>query len=135
MLVIGPVSAPSGNGDRPGVEIAPASPTGPALALVPALAIGLSSVAVIAPDRQPSDHWRRKRNNIVNRPGGNNNFVNININRPGWGLGDAGHGHWADIGTTITFRRTIMAGITAVGAGTGATTGMRRSLPARRPGV
>ena len=34
-------------------------------------------------------------NNIVNRPGGNNNFVNIN-NRPGWGLGDGGHGNWAD---------------------------------------
>jgi tetratricopeptide (TPR) repeat protein len=34
-------------------------------------------------------------NTIVNRPGGNNNFVNIN-NRPGWGLGGGGHGHWAD---------------------------------------
>ena len=35
------------------------------------------------------------RNNIVNRPGGGNAFVNIN-NRPGWGLGDGGHGNWGD---------------------------------------
>jgi tetratricopeptide (TPR) repeat protein len=35
-------------------------------------------------------------NTIVNRPGGGNvNIANIN-NRPGWGLGSAGHGHWAD---------------------------------------
>ena len=36
-------------------------------------------------------------NSIVNRPGGNNNFVNVN--RPGWGLSDGsrpGYGHWAD---------------------------------------
>jgi tetratricopeptide (TPR) repeat protein len=35
-------------------------------------------------------------NTIVHRPGGGNvNIGNIN-NRPGWGLGSAGHGHWAD---------------------------------------
>jgi tetratricopeptide (TPR) repeat protein len=36
-------------------------------------------------------------NNIVNRPGGNNNFVNVN--RPGWGLGEGGrpgYGNWGD---------------------------------------
>jgi len=33
--------------------------------------------------------------NINHRPGGGNNFVNIN-NRPGWGLGDGGHGNWAN---------------------------------------
>ena len=116
-----------------------ASPTGLASATGRALATGRAwRPALIGGGNRPGVGNRPiigGGNNIVNRPGGNNNFVNINTIVPAGGWATAGMAIGPTIGTITTFLRTITAGITAVGAGTGATTGMRRWLPARRPGA
>jgi len=84
-----PLPVPGGGrpgiGERPGIGVKPP---------------GLADRPIIGDGNRPGGGNRPiigGGNNIVNRPGGNNNFVNVN--RSGWGLGPggpAGYGRWSD---------------------------------------
>ena len=73
-----------GIADRPGVASRPGVGNGPAIGNRPGIGErpGIGSRPIIGGG-----------GNFINRPGGDNNFVNIN--RPGWGL-SGGYGHWSD---------------------------------------
>jgi len=94
-----PAPRPTPGGERPGIGQRPDTGQRPGTGERPAIGStrpGTGDRPVIG--NRPGGGERPiigGGNNVVNRPGGNNNFVNIN-NRPGWGLGDAGHGRWAD---------------------------------------
>jgi hypothetical protein len=81
-----PATRPSPGGDRPGIANRPGIDTRPGIGNRP----GIDNRPGIGNRPDIGNRPVIGGGNVVNRPGGNNNFVNIN-NRPGWGMGDTGH--------------------------------------------